>query len=115
MGQTIDPMLLMQRVTRIAPWNLIAAAEGRHGRLADDDRGLTYVCAAGHRISHLGTRVDLNSSLSGLAVRTRQLQRSDDTSVDPRVDAAACRRLFGGVIGVRPAAPEATTPSVCWQ
>ena len=91
MGQTIDPMHLMQRVTD-RTLDLIAAADGVMVGLADD-QGVTYVCGAGHRISHLGTRVDLGSSLSGLAVRTGQLQRSDDTSVDPRVDAAACRRL----------------------
>jgi EAL domain-containing protein (putative c-di-GMP-specific phosphodiesterase class I) len=91
MGQTIDPMLLMQRVTD-RTLDLIAVADGVMVGLADDE-GVTYVCGAGHRISHLGTRVDLDSSLSGLAVRTGQLQRSDDTSVDPRVDAVACRRL----------------------
>jgi EAL domain-containing protein (putative c-di-GMP-specific phosphodiesterase class I) len=91
MGQTIDPMHLMQRVTD-RTLDLIAVADGVMVGLADD-QGVTYVCGAGHRISHLGTTVDLDSSLSGLAVRTGQLQRSDDTSVDPRVDAAACRRL----------------------
>src|ERR1019366_2637017 len=82
---------LMQRVTD-RTLDLIAVADGVMVGLADD-QGVTYVCGAGHRISHLGTTVDLDSSLSGLAVRTGQLQRSDDTSVDPRVDAAACRRL----------------------
>jgi GAF domain-containing protein len=91
MGQTIDPMRLMQRVTD-RTLDLITVADGVMVGLADDG-GVTYVCGAGHQISHLGTRVDLHSSLSGLAVSTGQLQRSDDTSADPRVDAAACRRL----------------------
>jgi EAL domain-containing protein (putative c-di-GMP-specific phosphodiesterase class I) len=90
-GQTIDPMRLMQRVTD-RTLELIGAADGVMVGLADDS-GVTYVCGAGHRVSHLGTRVDLESSLSGLAVRTGQLQRSDDTDSDPRVDRAACRRL----------------------
>lgn len=60
--------------------------------LADED-GVTYVCGGGNQIAAIGTRVDLMSSLSGLAARTGQLQRSDDTRVDPRVDSAACRRL----------------------
>ena len=55
--------------------------------------GVTYVCGAGYAVAHLGTTVDLDASLSGLAVRTGQIQRSDDTEADPRVDAAACRRL----------------------
>jgi EAL domain-containing protein (putative c-di-GMP-specific phosphodiesterase class I) len=91
MGQTIDPMRLMQRVTD-RTLELIGAADGVMVGLADD-HGVTYVCGAGHRVSHLGTRVDLDSSLSGLAVRTGRLQRSDDTEADPRVDSAACRRL----------------------
>ena len=91
MGQAIDPMRLMQRVTD-RTLELIAAANGVMIGLADD-HGVTYVCGAGHQISHLGTRVELDSSLSGLAVRTGEIQRSDDTEADPRVDAAACRRL----------------------
>jgi EAL domain-containing protein (putative c-di-GMP-specific phosphodiesterase class I) len=99
MSQTIDPMQLMQRVTD-RTLDLIAAADGVMVGLADG-QGVTYVCGAGHRVSHLGTRVDLGSSLSGLAVRTGQVQRSDDTSVDPRVDAEACRRLsVASVVGV---------------
>lgn len=91
MGQTIDPMRLMQRVTD-RTLELIEAADGVMVGLADD-HGVTYVCGAGHRVSHLGTRVDLDSSLSGLAVRTGILQRSDDTDTDPRVDSVACRKL----------------------
>lgn len=91
MGQTIDPMRLMQRVTD-RTLELIGAADGVMVGLADD-HGVTYVCGAGHRVSHLGTRVALDSSLSGLAVRTGHLQRSDDTEADSRVDSAACRRL----------------------
>jgi len=90
-GEAIDPMRLMQRVTD-RTLELIAAANGVMIGLADD-HGVTYVCGAGHQISHLGTRVELDSSLSGLAVRTGEIQRSDDTEADPRVDAAACRQL----------------------
>ena len=90
-AQTIDPQRLMQRVTD-RTLDLIAPADGVMVGLADD-HGITYVCGAGHRVSHLGTRVDQESSLSGLAVRTGIVQRSDDTEHDDRVDVAACRRL----------------------
>src|ERR1039458_3044696 len=90
-AQTIDPQRLMQRVTD-RTLELIAPADGVMVGLADD-HGITYVCGAGHRVSHLGTRVDQESSLSGLAVRTGQLQRSDDTDADPRVHTVTCRRL----------------------
>ncbi|HEX3824851.1 MAG TPA: EAL domain-containing protein [Mycobacteriales bacterium] len=90
-GETIDPMRLMQRVTD-RTLELISAANGVMVGLADED-GVTYVCGGGNQIGGVGTRVDLFSSLSGLTARTGVLQRSDDTTTDPRVDAAACRRL----------------------
>jgi EAL domain-containing protein (putative c-di-GMP-specific phosphodiesterase class I) len=89
--ETVDPVRLMQRVTD-RTLELIAPADGVMIGLADA-HGVTYVCGAGHRVSHLGTRVDLDTSLSGLAVRTGAMQRSDDTESDPRVDGQACRRL----------------------
>ncbi|HVA75149.1 MAG TPA: EAL domain-containing protein [Acidimicrobiales bacterium] len=90
-GEALDPLVLMQRVTD-RTLELIEAADGVMVGLVDDD-GVTYVCGAGHQISHLGTRVGLDSSLTGLAVRRGMVQRSDDTAADPRVDADACRRL----------------------
>jgi EAL domain-containing protein (putative c-di-GMP-specific phosphodiesterase class I) len=91
MGQTIDPLRLMQRVTD-RTLELIGAADGVMVGVVDDD-GVTYLACAGHQLEHLGTRVQLDSSLSGLAVRTGQVQRSDDTESDDRVDRDACRRL----------------------
>lgn len=91
MGQTIDPMGLMQRVAD-RTMELIPAADGVMVGLADP-HGVTYVCGGGHQVSQLGARVALDSSLSGLAIASGRVQRSDDTAVDPRVDADACRRL----------------------
>ena len=91
MGQTIDPMRLMQRVTD-RTLELIANADGVMFGLVDDNE-VTYVCGAGNQVSHLGTTVELGSSLSGLAARTGTLQRCDNTETDPRVDTVACRRL----------------------
>lgn len=90
-GQATDPQGLMQRVVD-RTLELITGSTGVMVGLSDD-RGVTYVCGAGHRVSALGTRVTLDGSLSGLAVRTGQVQRSDDTERDPRVDIDACRRL----------------------
>lgn len=91
MAEASDPMLLMQRVTD-RTLELVPAADGAMVGVADE-HGVTYVCGAGQCVSSLGTRVELGSSLSGLAVRTGEVLRSDDTEHDPRVDAAACRRL----------------------
>jgi EAL domain-containing protein (putative c-di-GMP-specific phosphodiesterase class I)/putative methionine-R-sulfoxide reductase with GAF domain len=91
-NQTLDPMRFMQRVTD-RTLELIAAADGVMVGVADD-REVVYVCGAGHQVVNVGTAVHLDSSLSGLAVRTGSVQLSNDTGVDPRVDAEACRRLF---------------------
>ena len=91
MSQIIDPSRLMQRVTE-STLELIAAADGVMVGICDD-RGVTYVCASGQQESDLGTRVEFDTSLSGLAVRTGRLQRSDDSEADDRVDRDACRRL----------------------
>jgi putative methionine-R-sulfoxide reductase with GAF domain len=41
----------------------------------------------------LGTRVNLDSGLSGECIRTGKPLRCDDSETDPRADAEACRRL----------------------
>jgi EAL domain-containing protein (putative c-di-GMP-specific phosphodiesterase class I) len=91
MREVVDPLRVMQRVTdRVL--ELIPHANGAMVGLADDD-GITYVCGGGTCVSFIGTNVDLETSLSGLAVRSGLILRSDDTGCDPRVDAEACRRL----------------------
>ena len=41
----------------------------------------------------LGTHVDVDSGFSGECIRTGKALRCDDTEIDPRVEAAICRRL----------------------
>lgn len=91
MSQIIDPTRLMQRVTE-RTLELIATADGVMVGLVDE-QGVTYVGAAGRQTDQVGARVDLETSLSGLAVQTGQLQRTDDAEADERVDREACRRL----------------------
>ena len=71
---------------------LIPAAEGAVVELVDGDT-MVYVCGAGTMTAHVGTRLDRATSLSGLAIARGETLRSDDAEVDPRVDAAACRRV----------------------
>jgi len=58
-------------------------------------RGEHMVCRAttGANAPDLGVRLNLHSGLSGASVQTREVQHCTDTETDPRVDAAACRRL----------------------
>src|SRR5262249_4267849 len=87
----LSPHRLVQRVADQA-LGLIAGAEGVLVGFRDD-HGVTYVGGSGFLVDHVGTSVDMETSLSGLAIRRREVLCSDDTEVDPRVDLDACRRL----------------------
>lgn len=58
-----------------------------------DGAQLEYRAVAGSVAQHLGLRLDAATSLSGLCVSQRQIMHSPDTENDPRVDAAACRKI----------------------
>jgi diguanylate cyclase (GGDEF)-like protein len=60
--------------------------------LADGEE-MVYRVATGEATPFLGVRVRMAGSLSGLCVTEGQVLRSDDTTVDPRVDKEACRRV----------------------
>jgi diguanylate cyclase len=60
--------------------------------LAEGD-DMVYKAAAGTATSHLGVHLKIDSSLSGLCVRTGEILRSDDTTNDPRVDREVVRRV----------------------
>jgi len=54
-----------------------------------------FVCraTAGEHAPDLGSQISTNLGLSGACIQSREVQRCDDTEIDVRVDAAACRRL----------------------
>jgi len=58
-------------------------------------RGEEMVCRAssGGIAPELGTRLDMNSGLSGACVRTRNIQCCEDALTDPRADAEVSRQL----------------------
>ncbi len=95
-GEAVDPTSLMQRVTD-RTLELIPAAEGVAIGLINHE-SVTYVSGAGVGSSPVGARVDMDASLSGLAIQTGRILRSNNTQNDPRVDAVACRRL--GVVSL---------------
>ena len=53
------------------------------------------VCRAsvGDSAPALGTRLDVNSGLSGVCFREGKALRCDDAEIDPRVDLESCRKL----------------------
>ena len=90
-GEAVDPTSLMQRVCD-RTLELISSAEGVAIGLLSD-QSITYVAGAGAGRSPVGTIVNVDASLSGLAIRTGRILRSNDTQTDRRTDAAACLRL----------------------
>lgn len=58
-----------------------------------DGEELIYRAASGEAKGHIGIRLPFRTSLSGLAVTSKTVVRSDDTENDPRVDANACRAI----------------------
>lgn len=54
-----------------------------------------WVCraSAGSNAPSLGARLDAEAGLSGLCIKTRQVQRCDDAQSDPRADVEACQGL----------------------
>jgi signal transduction histidine kinase/CheY-like chemotaxis protein/HPt (histidine-containing phosphotransfer) domain-containing protein len=54
---------------------------------------IVYKATSGSVAPYVGVRLSMANSLTGLCLRDREIKRSDDTSNDPRVDLAACKRV----------------------
>lgn len=90
-GGALDPTALLRRVAD-RTLELIPVADGVTIALVED-QAMRFVCGSGASVSGVGTRSDLTANLGGLAIETGRIVRSNDTALDPRVDAAECRRL----------------------
>jgi EAL domain-containing protein (putative c-di-GMP-specific phosphodiesterase class I) len=90
-GELLNATGLLERVSDQA-LQLVPAAQGVLVGLCNDQY-VTYVSGAGFLAPHVGTRVDKDASLSGLAMRTRRVVHCGDTETDPHADLEACRRL----------------------
>jgi EAL domain-containing protein (putative c-di-GMP-specific phosphodiesterase class I) len=90
-NEVLDPRSLLQRVAD----QVLEVVEGAGGVLVglSDDSSVTFITGSGFLKPHVGTSVQISSSLAGLAITTREVVRCDDTGSDDRVDAEACRRL----------------------
>lgn len=86
-----DPTLLMQRVTEQA-LALLPMADGASLEIRTDDDTLEYVAAVGTLKEFNGLRLNVHKSISGLALVSGEIVRTDDARDDPRADAEAVRR-----------------------
>jgi diguanylate cyclase (GGDEF)-like protein len=86
----LEPEAIMQLIAERAR-ELTRASAGVI-ELAEGEE-MVYAVTSGEATPYLGTRLRLQTSLSGRCVLEGQVLRSDDTAEDPRVDAEACRRV----------------------
>lgn len=70
----------------------LTGADGAAVELVEGDK-LVYRAVSGTLSAHLGMRLEIDASISGLCVRTGEILRSDDTETDERVDRETCRRI----------------------
>ena len=90
--QAANPVVLMQRVADEA-MSLIKSVEGAAVGFVHDPPWLTFECATGHLKEEVDYRVPIEGSLSGLAFKTGETLRCDDSENDPRVALETCRRF----------------------
>jgi PAS domain S-box-containing protein len=89
----------------------LTGAAGAVVEMAEGDE-MVYRAASGMAKPHLGLRLPLEGSLSGLCVQTAQTLLCEDTELDPRVNAEACRRVNVRSMVVAPLASEGKTIGV---
>jgi signal transduction histidine kinase len=87
-GLNLEPLM----VSIAARARTLTEADGGVVELMEGDE-MVYRAASGSMQPHLGLRLRVDGSLSGLSVRTGQVLRCDDSETDPRVARAATRRV----------------------
>lgn len=105
----LDPQAIMRLIAERAQ-ELTRASAGLIELLEDEE--MVYAVTTGEATPFLGMRLKAEASLSGQSVREAKVLRSDDTSEDPRVDSAACRRVSAASMIVVPLAHQGETVGV---
>lgn len=77
-------MLVIERIA------LLTKARGAVFELLEGDK-MVYQAASGELAAHIGMRLKLGHSLSGLCITSGQVLSCNDAETDPRVDLEACR------------------------
>ena len=87
--------LVMDRMT------LLTRANGVIFEVIDGDE-MVYKAATGTVAPYVGMRLEMQNSLSGLCILSREVLSCNDTEEDPRVNLAACRRVQARSMVVAP-------------
>lgn len=80
---------------------ILTSATGTVVEMVDGDE-MVYKAAAGTLTEHIGMRLKIGDSLSGLCIKSREVLNCIDTENDPRVNLAACRKVNAGAMVVAP-------------
>ncbi len=88
--QALDQQQLMKEVVDRVP--SLTGGDGAVVELVDGDE-MVYAAASGSAAQHVGLRLKVEGSFSGLCVRSDQLLVSCDSEDDPRVDREATRKV----------------------
>lgn len=83
-----DPLAVLQRIVQQAVV-LLPQADGASLEVRRDTDLLEYLVAAGTLATHVGLRLSVQGSFSGLSLRTGRVEVCRDALSDPRVDSAA--------------------------
>jgi EAL domain-containing protein (putative c-di-GMP-specific phosphodiesterase class I) len=86
-----DPLTVMDRIVAQAVL-LVPGADGASFEIRRDADTLEYVSAAGTLQDHVGLRLPVQGSLSGTALRTGEIVRTDDARLDERTNREAVER-----------------------
>jgi EAL domain-containing protein (putative c-di-GMP-specific phosphodiesterase class I)/putative methionine-R-sulfoxide reductase with GAF domain len=90
--ELLEPGPLLERAVN-GLLTLVPTATGAALAVPDTHGTLVYQAAAGALAAHVGQRIPIADSLSGLAYRTGMGLRCDDAGTDERVDIESCRLL----------------------
>ncbi|QNM97966.1 diguanylate cyclase domain-containing protein [Chitinimonas koreensis] len=98
-------VIVVERMLALTP------ATGAVVELADGDE-MVYRAASGSVQPYVGIRLKIDGSLSGLCVKSGEMLDCPDSSIDPRVDAAACRKVGAASMIVTPLIERGTVVGV---
>jgi diguanylate cyclase (GGDEF)-like protein/PAS domain S-box-containing protein len=80
---------------------ILTNATGTVVEMVEGDE-MVYKAAAGTLTEHIGLRLKIGDSLSGLCIKSREVLNCIDTENDPRVNLEACRKVNAGAMVVAP-------------
>ena len=95
----------------VAQAQTLTGASGAVVELAEGDE-MVYAAVSGSAAGQEGLRLSLHHSLSGLCVRLGQVLECNDSDVDDRVDADACRKVGARSMVVAPLVHHGATVGV---